>query len=54
MLIKILYLIFIFLIVRLVYNQIKKIQTLDDKRKNAPAKKSEKDYVDAEYKVIDD
>lgn len=53
MIIKLLYIIAIFLIVRLVINQIKKFNELETLRKKTTFKKNE-DIIDAEFTVVDD
>ncbi|MBT4791276.1 MAG: hypothetical protein HON90_06875 [Halobacteriovoraceae bacterium] len=56
MIIKVLYVLAIFLIVRFVVNQIKKIQILENKRNepNPNKMRENHDYVDAEFTELDD
>lgn len=52
MLIKILYIIFIFLCVRLVINSMKKYKQISQKKTSAT--KQDDDVIDAEYRVVED
>lgn len=55
MLIKILYILGIFLVVRLIVNGLKTHSQIQDKIKNQNKEKREnEDIIDAEYKVVDE
>ena len=51
MIIKLLYVVFIFLVVRLIFNTLTKI---NHKNVSKPSSQKDEDIIDAEYKVVSD